>query len=515
MSTEQLELIKGWLESLGIAVTEKAVETIEFLWPLAIRRVITISSFWVILSCIGFYTVYRLYPIVKQNYKNSINDYEASEVVELQIMGTIVLALISLVTFGFHIIKINNAGGKLYLVGGAIRNSIIDYPIHDYDFCFEGISKEKFQKLFPEAQLVGNHFGVFILDGYEFAATRTERLKDNSQNRRDYNVKCNVSIEEDLKRRDFTVNAIAIDLTSGKVIDPYNGIKDAKNRKLKAFSNSFETDPLRVLRGARLFAQYPFYVEPNTIKRMSTMKEQLKNLPKERVFEEFKKAIKGDFPYNFFYVLKYTDLLDTWFKEIEDLIGVPQPKKYHREGSAYIHSILSLKNIAKRTNDPAVRFASLVHDLGKGLTPCKDYPHHYGHESKGIKPLNHLCDRLGIPNRWRKIAEIAVKYHMKGRLWKIMKPGKVVKLFKIINNSPIGMKDFKNIIISDLNSRNKENNDRAKELKGICKLYKSMFKNTGGKNIDSSKYSGKEFGERLFQYRCHWLNKERNKIKGG
>ncbi|MFW6002761.1 MAG: HD domain-containing protein [archaeon] len=407
--------------------------------------------------------------------------------------------------------KIKDNGGGIYLVGGAVRNYLMDEPIKDYDFCVTNISKNKFAELFPRAKLVGKHFGVFLLDGYEFAMARTEQIKDNPDNRRDYDVNLGVSIEEDLKRRDFTVNAIAYDLINNKIVDPYNGQKDIQDKVLRAFNNAFEDDPLRVFRAARFSAEYDFRIDANTTLKMLKMCDKVKTLPAERVFEEMKKALKGKYACNFF--LKGS--LSYWFKELSNLIMVPQPIKYHPEKCVFIHSLQSLHYVD--SFDPAVKFAALVHDLGKGLTPEEEYPHHYGHCKNGIKALDILAERLKIPNKWYDYAKLVIEEHMRVWKWKEMGPGKVVRLFKKIQRSPMSIEDFIKVLIADKRARvgglrwayqNPANIEH--DLDKFVKLYYRMFEETGGEDIDEE--PGPKLGRKLFQYRCHWIKRERKNI---
>lgn len=414
--------------------------------------------------------------------------------------------------------KIKEANAGIYLVGGAIRNYLLNKPVKDYDFCITGLTKKQFKELFSKAELVGKHFGVFLLNGHEFAMARSEQLQKNADTRRDYDVDFNVSIEEDLKRRDFTVNAIAYDLINKQIIDPFNGQKDIDNKILRSFTDSFKDDPLRVLRAGRFAAQYNFVIEIRTFIDIIIMSERLKNIPSERVFEEFKKAIKGKYPHKFFLELVWTHSLNFWFKEIYNLINVKQPKKYHPEGDAFNHSLQALYFID--SNRPEIKFAALMHDIGKGLTPIKEYPHHYQHCKYGIEALDNFNNRLKIPNKWYKCAKIAIEEHMRIWKWEEMKPGKIVRLFKKINRSPMLIEDLIKIAIADEAARVKDIKKGIKNLektkkkfKGLKNLYYRMFKEANGSCINEK--PGLKFGRKLFQYRCHWIKKERNIILKG
>ena len=311
--------------------------------------------------------------------------------------------------------KIENAGGRLYIVGGAVRDKILGKENKDEDYCVTGITKEEFVEIFPEAKFRGKFFEVFVLENKEFAMARIEEKTGTGHKEFKVKTNKNITIEEDLKRRDITVNAIAQDVLTGKIIDPYNGTKDLKEKRIKAVSRAFSEDPLRVYRVARFAAELEFEVEENTLKMMNSLKDELLSLSKERVFEELRKALKTNRPSIFFEVLKKANVLDIHFKEIYDLIGAVQPEKYHPEGDSYNHTMIALDNSAKITQDEKIRFACLVHDLGKGRTPKEMYPHHYGHEEGGIEPLRELSRRVGLPKEWKECGMTAIKEHMKGR----------------------------------------------------------------------------------------------------
>lgn len=193
------------------------------------------------------------------------------------------------------------------------------------------------------------------------------------------------------------------------------GIKDIESRVIKAIGESFKEDPLRVYRVARFASELDFEVEENTLKLMNDLKNELDTLSKERVFVEFRKVLASNNPSKFFNVLKEADVLDIHFKEIYDLIGSIQPLKYHPEGDSYNHTMLAVQNSVKLTDDLLIRYAVLVHDLGKGLTPKEMYPHHHGHAEKGVEPVRNLSNRIGVPTIWKKAGIISSKEHMRRR----------------------------------------------------------------------------------------------------
>lgn len=259
--------------------------------------------------------------------------------------------------------KIEKSGGKLYMVGGAVRDKFMGIVPKDYDFCVTGMEAEEFSSLFPDAKIRGKSFPVFDLENCEFALARIERKVSSGHKGFDIESNKKITIEEDLRRRDVTINSIAIDVLSNDVVDPYNGVQDIKNKLLRATSEAFSEDPLRVYRVAKLSARFDFEVEKNTLEMMKSLRDELRTLPNERIYAELCDALSSNKPSRFFDVLREADCLDVHFKEIYDLIGVEQPIEHHPEGDAYNHSMEVLDRASKRTDDIVVRFAALVHDL--------------------------------------------------------------------------------------------------------------------------------------------------------
>ena len=345
--------------------------------------------------------------------------------------------------------KIKEKGGSLYLVGGAVRNKFLNLEIHDEDYCVCGLTEEEFIKLFPNAKPRGKAFKVFDLDGKEFALARKDVKKGLGH--KDFEIQSNpkITIEEDLYRRDITINSIAENVLTKEIIDPFNGIKDIQNKIIRATSLSFKDDPLRVYRVARFASQLEFNVDVDTIELIKSMKSELSTLSKERVFEELKKALATDKPSIFFEVLRKADVLDAHFKEINDLIGVLQPEKYHPEGDAYNHTMLVLDYVSQNTKDLSIRFSALVHDLGKGLTPKKEYPHHYGHEDKGVALAQTLGNRIGAKNEWIKAGKVACREHMRGGIFYKMKPSTKVDFIERVSKTKLGLDGLQLIVNAD------------------------------------------------------------------
>ncbi|MCI8344684.1 MAG: HD domain-containing protein [Clostridia bacterium] len=345
--------------------------------------------------------------------------------------------------------KIKRCGGNLYLVGGAVRDKLLGKEVNDEDYCVTGISSKEFERIFPYAHTRGKFFEVYDIEGKEFAMARKE--KKNGKGHKEFEIQTgqNITIEEDLKRRDITINSIAQEVLTGNLIDQFNGVKDIENKMIRATSNAFLEDPLRVYRVARFSSSLNFEVEDNTINMMEKLKNELNTLSKERVFTEFRKALATNKPSNFFNILRRANVLDVHFKEIYDLIGSTQPEKYHPEGDSYNHTMIVVDRCACLTNKLEIRFSALVHDLGKGITPKEMLPHHYGHDEKGVKLVGELGKRIGIPIVWQKCGKISAKEHMKGGIFNKMTPAKQVDFITRVSKSMLGLDGMKIVVMCD------------------------------------------------------------------
>ena len=344
---------------------------------------------------------------------------------------------------------IKEHNGTLYIVGGAVRDELLGIECADKDYCITGLNSKTFKKLFPSAQEAGTDFKVFLLDGEEYALARQEKKTDvGYKGFKVYSTEY-ITIEEDLKRRDITINAIAKNILTGKYIDPYGGILDLKNKVIRHVSEAFAEDPLRVYRVARFAAKFGFLVHPNTINLMFSLKKELGSLRVERVFLELRKALSTKHPSEFFKCLKSSNLLSVHFKEVENLISVPQPKQYHPEGDVFNHTMIVIDKVANSTKDPSVIFAALVHDFGKAETKKELLPKHYGHDLAGIDRVKTICKRLKLPTAWTKKGIETAKYHMRAGTIYNMRPYKIAKFFNVLNRSSIGISDLEIITLAD------------------------------------------------------------------
>ncbi len=404
--------------------------------------------------------------------------------------------------------KIKQAGGTLYLVGGAIRNHLLNLPVIEKDYCVTGLSPEKFQTLFPEAKIQGKDFPVFVLNQTEIALARKERKIGKGHKEFEFLASPEITIEEDLARRDLTINSIAQDVLTEEIIDPFQGREDIEKRILRKTTDAFAEDPLRVYRVARFMATLDnnFIVESATLKAMEQLKSELSTLSKERVFTEFRKALASSKPSLFFETLKQANVLEVHFPEIANLIGQTQPEQYHPEGDSYKHTMIVVDNSAKLTANLAIRFSCLVHDLGKGITPKDMLPHHYGHDEKGVKLVQSLGNRIGIPNSWMKCGKVAAKWHMKGGIFEKMTPKKQVDLIETIGKSILGLEGLKIVVACD-KSRYSSDLQATFHQVQFDELGRQCLEVISGEKV-RQKYpnlKGKAFGEKLHEERIKWI----------
>ena len=397
---------------------------------------------------------------------------------------------------------IRNAGGRLYLVGGAVRDEMMKKPIVDEDYCVVGISQGAFEKLFPKAILRGKNFAVYDIEGKEFALARRERKAGVGHKQFQIETDETITIEEDLARRDITINSMAKDVLTGKIVDPYGGQKDIKEQIIRKTTEAFSEDPLRVYRIARFAATLGFHVEQNTIEDMKDLKTEIKSLSVERVLTEFRKALASSKPSLFFNTLREAEILDIHFKEIYDLIGKTQPEKYHPEGDSYNHTMIVVDNSTKMTDKLEIRYSCLVHDLGKGTTPTEILPHHYGHEERGEKLVANMGKRLKVPKLWTLCGKTAAREHMKGGKFYEMTPKKQVEFIEKISKSRLGLKGMKIVVCCD-KYRNTE------DIKNIDFdiIGEKCIREINGEYVKEKYHiqEGKEVQKKLHEERIHWL----------
>jgi len=304
---------------------------------------------------------------------------------------------------------------QIYLVGGAVRDALLGLPVVERDYVVVGATGD--MMLAQGYQAVGKSFPVFLHPDTkeEYALARIERKVGPGYHGFTFDVNQHVTLEEDLLRRDLTINAMAQD-PQGHIVDPYGGQKDLKSRILRHVSPAFVEDPLRVLRVARFaarFAHLGFTVAPETLTLMQKIVTdgECDHLVSERVWQELQRALSTQSPWVFLQVLRQVGALKVILPEIDRLYGVEQDIKYHPEIDAGIHIEMVMQQAAKLTENSVIRFAALVHDVGKGLTPREQWPDHKGHEMAGERAARALCKRLNVPKEYAELAILTTKYH--------------------------------------------------------------------------------------------------------
>ena len=303
----------------------------------------------------------------------------------------------------------------VFLVGGAVRDQLLEINIKDRDYVvLHSTPEEMLNAGFTQ---VGKDFPVFLhpKTGEEYALARTERKQGTGYTGFTCYAGQDVTLEEDLARRDLTINAMA-QSSDNKIIDPYNGQQDLKQKTLRHVSPAFSEDPLRVLRTARFAARFNklgFTIAPETQRLMAGIANsgELQHLSPERIWSETEKALQSDSPQVYFQVLRDCGALAVLFPEIDNLYGVPAPKRWHPEIDTGVHTLMVVEQACLISDSVTFRFACLVHDLGKALTPESEWPSHKGHGQKGLAVIKKFCRRLKVPNECRDLALLVSEFH--------------------------------------------------------------------------------------------------------
>lgn len=320
---------------------------------------------------------------------------------------------------------------QIYLVGGAVRDRLLDIEPQDRDWVVVGATPE--EMVARGFRPIGKDFPVFLHpeSHEEYALARTERKTGPGYHGFTFHATPDVTLEEDLQRRDLTINAMA-EAEDGTLIDPLNGRLDLQNGRLRHVSDAFVEDPVRILRIARYAARYAkwgFRIAHSTHHLMEQMVAdgEVDTLVPERVWQELERALGEATPARFFEVLRNCGALARIFPELDRLFGVPQPKQHHPEGDTGLHTLMVLTQAARLSADTQVRFAALVHDLGKGTTPPEEWPRHIAHEARGVALVRGLCERLRVPNGYRDLALLVTQHHGVYHRAEELKPATLLK----------------------------------------------------------------------------------------
>ena len=301
---------------------------------------------------------------------------------------------------------------KTYLVGGSVRDELLGLPVQDHDYVVVGASPED-MAIFGYRP-VGKDFPVFLHPETheQYALARTERKISLGYKGFEVFTSPQVTLQEDLARRDLTINAIAKDI-DGNIIDPFNGVADLEAGILRHVSPAFAEDPVRILRAARFAARFGFHIAAET---MALMRDMVHNgevdaLVPERVWQELSRGLMEKHPSRMFHVLRECGALTRIMPEVDVLFGVPQPAHAHPEIDTGVHIMLAIDYAATKQYSLPVRFATLMHDLGKGTTPPDQWPRHIGHEARSVELAQNLCERIRVPKDCRDLSLLVARYH--------------------------------------------------------------------------------------------------------
>ena len=400
---------------------------------------------------------------------------------------------------------------KTYLVGGAVRDKLLGYPFHEKDWVVVGATPEIMEQ--QGFTPVGKDFPVFLhpKTKEEYALARTERKTGRGYAGFSFYCGEDVTIEDDLIRRDLTINAIAEDET-GKLVDPYNGQQDLIDKKLRHVSDAFLEDPVRILRVARFAARYHhlgFTIADETIALMRTMVSngEVDHLVSERVWKEMQRALGEAAPDIFIQSLRDCGALARLFPEIDALFGVPQTAIHHPEIDTGIHTLMSLQQAAKMSNDICVRFATLLHDLGKGTTPKEEWPRHIAHEERSIQLVKNLCDRIAAPKDYKKLALMVAQWHTHSHRALELKPATLLKVLQANDafRRPERFKQFLLCCEADARGRTgfeDRNYPQAEYFRKALELCQTV----DAKDISARGFTGKEFGDEVNRLRLEILS---------
>ena len=396
---------------------------------------------------------------------------------------------------------------QIYLVGGAVRDVLLGLQAKEQDWVVVGSTPgEMLDKGFKQ---VGASFPVFLhpKNGEEYALARTEKKQGHGYHGFNVDFHPGVTLEEDLQRRDLTINAIARD-EDGSLVDPYGGQRDLEQKVLRHVSDAFVEDPLRVLRVARFaarFAGFGFRVHESTMALMQeiTRSGELQHLATERIWREVELAMKTEKPSVFVSVLRECGALEVLLPEVNRLFGVPQPEKYHPEVDTGVHLLMALDVAADMSKGAAnVVFAVLLHDLGKGITPQQEWPSHRGHESGGLPLVDDVCGRLKVPNAVHDLSRKVCLLHLRCHRMLEVRPVSALRLLEKLDvfRQPGILPDFVLACEADYRGRKGLQDRPYPQGEYLQEVYRAAA-NIRARDLDLTGISGPEVGERLRQAR--------------
>jgi len=404
---------------------------------------------------------------------------------------------------------------EIWQVGGCVRDRLLGLPVKDHDWVVVGAS--------PEALIeagfrpVGKDFPVFLhpQTHEEYALARTERKTAPGYTGFQFHAAPDVTLEQDLARRDLTINAMA-ESDSGEIIDPFGGQKDLQARLLRHVSPAFVEDPVRILRVARFaarFADLGFRVADETMQLMRNMVDngEVEALVAERVWQEMQRALSGQQPAVFVQVLRDCGALAVLLPEIDRLFGVPQPKEHHPEVDTGVHTLMVLEQAARLSDEPKVRFAALLHDLGKGVTPTDQLPRHIGHEARGVPLVKNVCKRLKIPKDYRELAVLVTRYHLHYHRVAELRPATLLETLEALDafRRPERFEQF--LLACEADSRGRTGFEDAEFEQP--RLFHEAYQAAAAVKADeliAQGLQGKAIADALHQQRCQAISKAKH-----
>ena len=345
---------------------------------------------------------------------------------------------------------------KTYLVGGSVRDELLGLPVKDHDYVVVGASPEEMEQL--GYRPVGKDFPVFLhpQTHEQYALARTERKISRGYKGFEVFTSPQVTLQEDLARRDLTINSIAKD-EEGNIIDPFNGVADLEAGILRHISPAFSEDPVRILRAARFAARFNFHAAPETLTLMSDMVHngEVDALVPERVWQELSRGLMENNPSRMFHMLRECGALARIMPEVDVLFGVPQPAHAHPEIDTGVHIMLAIDYAAAQDYSLPVRFATLMHDLGKGTTPPEEWPRHIGHEARSIELTQNVCERIRVPKDARDLALLVARYHGDVHRAAELKPSTLADMLQAVDayRKPSRFEEFLQACACDFHGR--------------------------------------------------------------
>lgn len=409
---------------------------------------------------------------------------------------------------------------KIYRVGGCVRDHLLKLPVSDIDWVVTGASAQAMLELGYKP--IGKDFPVFLHPEtkQEYALARSERKTAPGYHGFEFDTDPTISIEQDLLRRDLTINAMA-ENEDGELIDPYHGQTDLEARILRHVSESFSEDPVRVLRVARFAARYhhlEFKLAPETAELIQQMGEsgELDSLVAERVWYEMSRALDEQHPEVFFQTLRDCRVLGRLFAEIDALFGVPQTVKYHPEVDTGVHLMMALQKSAELELDNETRFAVLMHDLGKASTPQHILPGHHGHEQAGVKLVKSFCRRWRVPKAHTELALITTEYHTHVHRALELKDSTLLKLFTRtdIFRKPQRFRKMTQACLADLRGRKNFESVDYPQAEFLNQLGEKL-RDADLSEVMQRGLQGKDQGEAIYRFRLRLIKQNRQALESG